>query len=313
MITSTNRRYDIGRLALLAALLGGIAACGQADDGSTPTPPAESTPAPAGETATPAASTPATAGGVVVKIAESSLGQILVGSNGMTLYGFTNDTEAKSTCVGTCADQWPPVIVDPTFAVGPGVDAGIFATTTRDDGTEQLVAGKVPLYFFAGDVAIGDTTGQGSGGVWFTVDASGTVKTDAAPVPAPPTESAVETPAPTAAASIQLVESEFGSIVTDAEGFTLYLFTKDGEGGVPTCVDGCATAWPPAIVDGPIVVGPGLDPALVTTVDTINGSQLKIGKWPLYRYAGDTAPGETGGQGSGDVWFVVGPDASSIR
>jgi predicted lipoprotein with Yx(FWY)xxD motif len=309
---------NIRRLSLLAALMCGLAACGQPSTETTPAAPATG-----GAAATPAASTPAAPvaaeGGVVVKIAESPLGQILVGGNGMTLYGFTNDTEAKSTCVGTCADQWPPVIVDPTFAVGPGVDAGIFATTTRDDGTEQLVAGKVPLYFFAGDVAVGDTTGQGSGGVWFTVDPNGSVKSDAAPVPvpppapAPPAGSTAPDPAATGAPSIQVAESTFGSIITDAEGFTLYLFTKDGEGGVPTCVDGCATAWPPAIVDGPIVVGPGIDPALVTTVDTINGPQLKIGKWPLYRYAGDTAPGETGGQASGDVWFVVGTDATSIR
>ena len=37
----------------------------------------------------------------------------------------------------------------------------------------------------------------------------------------------------------------------------------------------------------------GVDPALVTTVDRPDGSkQLKIGKWPLYFYAGDGAPGD---------------------
>ena len=33
--------------------------------------------------------------------------------------------------------------------------------------------------------------------------------------------------------------------------------------------------------------------------------QLKAGKWPLYRFAGDSEPGDTNGQGSGGVWFVV--------
>ena len=32
---------------------------------------------------------------------------------------------------------------------------------------------------------------------------------------------------------------------------------------------------------------------------------LKAGKWPLYR-SGDAAAGETNGQGTGGVWFVVG-------
>ena len=40
---------------------------------------------------------------------------------------------------------------------------------------------------------------------------------------------------------------------------------------------------------------------------------LKAGAWPLYRFAGDAAPGDTNGQGSGGVWFVVGPTASSSR
>jgi predicted lipoprotein with Yx(FWY)xxD motif len=313
-MNTTYRRTR--RVAFGLAAITALAACGQPDPAPSAAPEAAATAAPAADPAAPAATAapavPAAAGAVVTKIAESPLGQHLVGSNGMTLYGFTNDVDAKSTCVGTCADQWPPVIVDPTFSVGPGVDAGIFATTVRDDGQQQLVAGKVPLYFYAGDVAPGDTTGQGSGGVWFVVSPAGSVITDAA-APAAPAEPAPAPEAAPAAPSIQLLETGLGAVITDAQGFTLYLFTKDAEGGVPTCVDGCATAWPPAIVTDPIVVGPGLDPALVSTVETINGLQLKIGKWPLYRYAGDTAPGETGGQGSGDVWFVVGPDAKSIR
>ena len=40
--------------------------------------------------------------------------------------------------------------------------------------------------------------------------------------------------------------------------------------------------------------------------------QLKAGKWPLYLFAGDAGPGETNGQGSGDVWFASAPDGSLI-
>jgi hypothetical protein len=29
--------------------------------------------------------------------------------------------------------------------------------------------------------------------------------------------------------------------------------------------------------------------------------------WALYRFAGDTAPGQTNGQGVGGTWFVVNP------
>jgi predicted lipoprotein with Yx(FWY)xxD motif len=40
---------------------------------------------------------------------------------------------------------------------------------------------------------------------------------------------------------------------------------------------------------------------------------LKVGKWPLYRFAGDAAPGDTNGQGSGGVFFVVGADGKLIK
>ena len=40
---------------------------------------------------------------------------------------------------------------------------------------------------------------------------------------------------------------------------------------------------------------------------------LKVGKWPLYRFAGDAAPGDINGQGSGGVWFVVGADGKLIK
>ena len=96
-------------------------------------------------------------------------------ADGLTLYGFTNDVDAISTCYSTCAEAWPPVIVDEEWAVGPGLDIGIFSTTEREDGTLQLVAGKFPLYTFGGDAAPGDITGQGSGEVWFAVTLDGTL------------------------------------------------------------------------------------------------------------------------------------------
>ena len=98
---------------------------------------------------------------------------MLASTDGLTLYGFTNDVDAISTCYGTCAEAWPPVIVDADWTVGPGLDTGIFSTTERDDGTLQLVAGKFPLYGFGGDAAPGDITGHGSGDVWFAVGIDG--------------------------------------------------------------------------------------------------------------------------------------------
>ena len=105
----------------------------------------------------------------------------------------------------------------------------------------------------------------------------------------------------------------FGTVLVGANGNTLYAFTKDVD-GVSTCFDACAAAWPAVTVTDGFAPPAGVDPALVTSVDRPDGTkQLKIGKWPLYFYAGDGAPGETNGQGVGGVWFVEGADGALIK
>ena len=308
-------------LVLAIAGTGLLAACG-GDDGSTPAVAAA--PAPAVASAPPATSTTiaAAAGSTVaVKSAESDLGPILVGVDGRTLYGFTNDTPTQSNCEGTCAEAWPPVVVPANWTVAPGVDSGIFNTITRPDGTLQLVAGKYPLYAYSGDTAPGDVNGQGSGDVWFVVDTAGAlVESDAATETTDVTETTENATTENATTenvaaneappkAVFVGETPLGVALTDADGFTLYGFTKDGDGH-PTCNDACADAWPPLLVDGD-TLPEGLDPAVFSVVERDDGSfQLKAGKWPLYRFAGDDEPGQTNGQGSGDVWFVVNPDGS---
>ena len=148
--------------AIVALAAVGLAACGggSSDSPAAAPPPSDvAAPVPA-----PTAGAP-----VAVKVADTATGTILSGADGRTLYGFTNDVDAKSTCYSTCAEAWPPVIVDSQWSVGPGLDTGVFSTVLRDDGTEQLVAGKFPLYAYSGDAAPGDRNGQASGDVWFIV------------------------------------------------------------------------------------------------------------------------------------------------
>jgi predicted lipoprotein with Yx(FWY)xxD motif len=158
------------------------------------------------------------------------------------------------------------------------------------------------------------SSGDGYGGAPASAPEASSLPTEYGSSAAPDTNETAVAPASAAGgAAVQLAESPLGKILTDSEGYTLYLFTKDGDGGVPTCEGGCAAAWPAAIADGEIVAGDGIDPSLVTTVDTPSGPQLKVGKWPLYRYASDAAPGETAGQGSGGVWYAVGADGKPIK
>jgi predicted lipoprotein with Yx(FWY)xxD motif len=284
-----KKLHTIGALAAATTMIL-VAACGSDDDDAAP--PAQESAAAGAEAGS----------AVAARAGESELGEILVGENGMTLYGFTMDTAGTSTCSGTCAEAWPPVLVDPDWTVGPGLDTGIFSTIPRDDGTEQLVAGQWPLYYYSGDSAPGDVNGQGAGEVWYVVGTDATLIKDAAP--------AAEA---SAATSVQLADSPLGQILVDAEGNTLYGFTNDVD-GVSTCTDDCAATWPAHLIEGEPVLGEGLDPAVFSVVEGADGGQqLKAGKWPLYRFSGDSAPGDVNGQGVGEVWFVVGADGSLIK
>src|SRR5262245_7771885 len=125
-------------------------------------------------------------------------------------------------------------------------------------------------------------------------------------------------PATTAAAAasggtaVNLADNKLGKIVVDTSGNTLYAFMKD-TGGTPTCSGACADAWPAAIATGTPTAGAGIT-ATLTAIDRPDGKkQLKLGDWPLYRFAGDIAAGDANGQGSGNMWYVVGADGAPVK
>ena len=88
----------------------------------------------------------------IVSVATTDLGDALVGADGLTLYGFTPDSEGIPTCEDACAAAWPPLMVD-TAELPDGLDSAVFSVVERPDGGFQLTAGTWPLYFFAGDAA----------------------------------------------------------------------------------------------------------------------------------------------------------------
>ena len=44
-----------------------------------------------------------------LKVQKTLGGEILADPNGMTVYTYDSDMAGKSTCVGECAEYWPPV------------------------------------------------------------------------------------------------------------------------------------------------------------------------------------------------------------
>lgn len=99
---------------------------------------------------------------------------------------------------------------------------------------------------------------------------------------------------------------EYGVVLTDSEGMTLYRFTQD-EDGESTCYDQCAGAWPPLTVEESPTVPDGLVGEVATTERDDGALQVTYNGMPLYAFADDQRPGDANGQGVGDAWFVVNP------
>jgi predicted lipoprotein with Yx(FWY)xxD motif len=108
-------------------------------------------------------STPSSQSGpATISVRSSSLGQILVGGNGKSLYLFEADTSTQSTCSGACAQAWPPLTTNGAPNAAGGASASLLGTTKRSDGTTQVTYSGHPLYYFVSDTKPGDTNGEGS-------------------------------------------------------------------------------------------------------------------------------------------------------
>lgn len=175
-----KKHLSIGLSAFaIAALLSGCAGTG--GTATSPTTTAAPTSAAAPSTSGPA-STPAPAGATAdLKVADSTAGKIVVDGKGMSVYYYTKDVKdsGKSTCTGGCLDAWPPVLAT---ADPPKVDGvtGTVGTIATANGKKQLTINGMPVYYYAKDLAAGDITGQGVGGVWYLVAPSGDMITAAA-------------------------------------------------------------------------------------------------------------------------------------
>lgn len=111
-----------------------------------------------------------------VDLHNSSLGSILVDSQGKTLYLFEADKNGKSTCSGPCATAWPPLLSSGAPQAAMGASAKLIGTTARGDGGSQVTYAGHPLYYFVGDKAAGDVTGEGInqfGAKWYVVGKDG--------------------------------------------------------------------------------------------------------------------------------------------
>ena len=160
-----TRLFSLGALAVISALV--LAACGGSSYGGNSSPTTSS------KASAPAATSSAAP---VVTAKSSSRGTFLVDAKGRTLYLWDADHGAMSTCNGECATDWPPLTTKAAPKAGAGVKASLLGTSKRSDGTQEVTYAGHPLYYFAGDTAAGQSTGQGSaafGAPWWVVSPAG--------------------------------------------------------------------------------------------------------------------------------------------
>ncbi|MFH6602866.1 hypothetical protein ACEZ3G_05215 [Maribacter algicola] len=218
----------------------------------------------------------------------------LVDFEGNTLYRFINDQKDTNNFTNPDFSNdavWPIAEID--------LDKIPSVLNVEDFGTidvfgrTQLTYKGWPLYYFGQDEARGDNKGISfpAPGVWPIAN----LNTEIAPAPQ---------------STVKLAEDPgFGSIMTDAEGISLYFFSLDSK-ETSQCIDGCLNTWP-VFYSEDIIVDDGLDSSDFATIDRSDGSKQTTYKgWPLYYFVGDSAAGDTNGDAVNNVWYIAKPDYS---
>lgn len=185
---------------------------------------------------------------------------------GMSVYTFARDVEpGTSNCIEECAIAWPPMPAPED--VQPGGD---WSVVERPDGLKQLAYQGKPLYRNSVDERPGDTYGEGVRAQWNLA---------LIPLPTPP--------------GIHIQKTLVGYVAADKENKTLYA-PGDIANAASLCIkQDCSEGWQPVLAPW---AAHDLDSWTVMVRDDGLRQWAFDGK-PLFRYADDIYPGETGGDG----------------
>jgi predicted lipoprotein with Yx(FWY)xxD motif len=108
--------------------------------------------------------------------------------------------------------------------------------------------------------------------------------------------------------------SKLGTILTNARGYTLYMFSKDH--GKSACNGSCASGWPP-LLGGSVAAKNGVKASLLKLTARSDGNkQATYNGHPLYTFVGDKKAGQTNGEGSsafGGKWYAVNTSGNQVN
>jgi predicted lipoprotein with Yx(FWY)xxD motif len=105
-----------------------------------------------------------------------------------------------------------------------------------------------------------------------------------------------------------------GKIIVDGAGHTAYFFDSDtANSGKSACSGGCSATWPAITSTSTSPTISGVAGTVGTIPDGSGKFQITVNGLPIYAYSGDSAAGDTNGQGSGGTWWVAGANGKEIK
>jgi predicted lipoprotein with Yx(FWY)xxD motif len=107
--------------------------------------------------------------------------------------------------------------------------------------------------------------------------------------------------------------TKYGKYLVGEDGKTLYMFTPD-TATKSNCNGDCAASWPPFTLEGSETVkgGAGVTGTFGSITRDDGSKQVTYAGHALYYYSGDTAAGDTNGQGLFEKWYLLGADGAAI-
>jgi predicted lipoprotein with Yx(FWY)xxD motif len=119
----------------------------------------------------------------------------------------------------------------------------------------------------------------------------------------------------TSGTTIEVADSQYGSILFDSDQQAIYLFDKETS-DTSECYGDCAAAWPPVLTDGDPQAGEGIDAKQLGTTERDDGAtQVTYSGHPLYYYV-DDGPGQVlchNVEEFGGLWLVVDPSGEAVQ
>jgi predicted lipoprotein with Yx(FWY)xxD motif len=133
----------------------------------------------------------------------------------------------------------------------------------------------------------------------------------------PASQPAAQSTAPSEAATssegasayqLTVAQTSAGSSLAGENGMTLYTKADDTTTS-STCSGSCATTWPPFTIDTgeQVSAGTGVSGTIGTITRDDGSLQVTYNGHPLYYFSGDTAAGDSNGQGLGGIWYIANP------